>query len=82
MASIGSRTGAFTEAVSDETEVVVLPSRESLAESAVAAEVENASQARAAALASKNGRSTRQGERDLAMRTTPSTVETSGFYSV
>jgi hypothetical protein len=66
-------------AESDEIEEVTPPSKGSAEESAVAAEVESANQMNVAALASKTGRSTRHGKRALAMRTTPSTVETSGF---
>jgi hypothetical protein len=68
----------------DETEEVTTPSREpaSVEESAVAAEVDNVIQVRVAAPARSNGRRTRQGDRALAMRTTPNAVETAGFYSV
>jgi hypothetical protein len=65
-------------AVRDETDDVT-PSRrepESREESAVAAEAERVSHVAVTAPASRNGRRARHGDRALAMRTTPSTVET------
>ncbi len=71
-------------AVRDETDDATPPRTdpESLEESAVAAEAESVSQVAVTAPARRSGRSARQGERNLAMRTTPSIVETYDFISV
>lgn len=72
--------GAATEDTVDVRPPRIEP--ESCDESAEAADADRASHVAVTAPARRNGRSARHGERALAMRTTPSTVETYDFTSL
>lgn len=72
--------GAATEDTVDVRPPRIEP--ESCDESAAAADADRASHVAVTAPARRNGRSARHGERALAMRTTPSTVETYDFTSL